>query len=183
MIQEGTVMAFTETPEVGHSRKSQRRMGHSFQTLGITALIGWTGIIVMLLGMSDPLGQSLSSTFVGSQAALQLGHFFLFGVLGLLIASGALAVTNSKRLAVALIAGLLVGGAAAVLTESYQSTVSGRSGNLEDILTNVIGTASGALFAWIMRIWLTRRSPAVEPEPYLVAIDRRTAGNLVGTIS
>ena len=49
----------------------------------------------------------------------------------------------------ATVAALVVGGAWALATEWYQTTLPGRDASLEDLLANAIGTAVGALLAWL----------------------------------
>ena len=152
-------MTTLEQPRhVHHRRSSGKRRGPSLR-LSIAAIAGWSILIAMLLGMSDPPLPGSGETVPGGDAMLQLGHVVLFAVLGMLIASGALVAAGSKRLSVALVAGLLVGGAAAALTKVYQLGVAGRSGNLEDVMLDVTGAACGALAAWMTRLWLTRRGP------------------------
>ena len=129
--------------------------------VGAVVVAGWIGVILMFLGLANPPGPS--STVLGGEATLQIGHLFLFGLLGLLISAGAMVVSCSQRLTVALLAGLGVGGALAILTESYQLSVSGRSGNLEDVLTDIVGTAIGATLAWMIQLWLTRPRQSREP--------------------
>ncbi len=106
-----------------------------------------------------------SSRFSDSAAGVPAGissplfaHLFLFGMLGFLTAVGALVISRSERLAVALVAALLVGGAWALATEWYQSTLSGRDASSEDLLANALGTAAGALLAWLFRRRVTRIS-------------------------
>ena len=142
---------------VDPGKSPPRREGPS---LGLRLLViaGWSVLIAVLLGTSNPPLPGSSETVPGWEAMLQLGHLVLFAVLGLLIASGALVAARSQRLSVALVAGLLVGGVAAALTEAYQLEVAGRSGNLEDILLDVTGAAWGALAAWMVRMWLIRRA-------------------------
>ena len=148
---------FEQPGHVYLRRSSGKRRGPSLR-LSIVAIAGWSALIAMLLGMSDPPLPGSGENVPGGDAMLQLGHVVLFAVLGLLIASGALVAARSKRLSVALVAGLLVGGAAA-LTEAYQLGVTGRSGNLEDVMLDVTGAACGAAAAWVARLWLTRRGP------------------------
>ena len=109
----------------------------------------------MFLGLADPPGPTSTDTVPSGGFTLQVGHLFLFGILGLLVSTGAQVVRNSRSLRVALASGLLVGVTVAVFTEWYQSTIPGRSGNVEDILTDVVGVAGGAVLAWLLRTWLT----------------------------
>ncbi len=99
-----------------------------------------------------------SSQFSNSAAGLPddissplFGHFFLFGMLGFLTAVGALVIRRSERLAVAMVAASVVGGAWALATEWYQTTLPGREASFEDLLANALGTAAGALLAWLAR--------------------------------
>lgn len=150
-------MTTIEQPGHVHLRRSSgKRRGPSLR-LSIAAIAGWSILMAMLLGMSDPPLLGSSETVPWYDAMLQLGHVVLFAVLGMLIASGALVATGSERLSTALVAGLLVGGAAAALTEVYQLGVTGRSGNLEDIMLDVTGAASGSAAAWAARLWRTQR--------------------------
>ncbi len=104
-----------------------------------------------------------SSRFSNSGAGLPatianplFAHLFLFGMLGFLVAVGALLIWRSDRLAVAMVAALLVGGAWALATEWYQTTLPGRDASLEDLLVNALGTAAGAILAWLDRRRVTR---------------------------
>ena len=106
-----------------------------------------------------------SSQFSDRAAALPagisnplFGHLSLFGMLGFLTAVGALVVMRSERLAVTMVAALLVGGVWALATEWYQTTLPGREASLEDFLANALGTAAGALLAWMVRRRVARVS-------------------------
>ena len=125
-------------------------------TIGVGAAAGWMGVSLVFLA---------SSRFSNSAAALPAGlssslfaHLFLFGMLGFITAVGALVIRRSQRLVVAMVAALLVGGAWTLGTEWYQSTLPGRDASLEDLLANAIGTAAGALLAWLVRRWIARMS-------------------------
>ena len=85
-------------------------------------------------------------------------HLFLFGMLGFLTAVGAQVISRSERLAVAMVAALLVGGAWGLATEWYQTMLAGRDASLEDLLANALGAAAGALLAWLARRRVTRVS-------------------------
>ncbi len=125
-------------------------------TIGIGAAAGWMAVSLLFLA---------SSRFANIGAGLPAGissplfaHLFLFGVLGFLTAVGALVIRRSERLAVPMVAALLVGGAWALATEWYQTTLPGRDGSLEDLLANAMGTAAGALLAWLARRRVARVS-------------------------
>ena len=125
-------------------------------TIGVTAAAGWMAVSLVFLA---------SSRFSNSGAALPavissplFAHLFLFGMLGFLTAVGALVISRSERLAVAMVAALLVGGAWALATEWYQTTLPGRSASSEDLLANAVGTAAGALLAWLFRRRVARVS-------------------------
>ena len=118
-------------------------------SIGVAAAGGWMAVSLVFLG---------SSWFSNAGAALPaaissplFAHLFLFGMLGFLTAAGAQVIRRSERLAVAMAAALLLGGAWALATEWYQSTLSGRDSSLEDLLANVLGAATGALLAWLAR--------------------------------
>ena len=104
--------------------------------------------MMMFLGMADPPGPHSG----GVPAVGVAGHLFLFGVLGLLVSGGALMISWSGKLTVALFTVLSV--TVALATESYQTTLSARSGNLEDVLVDLMGAAGGGLVAWFMWPWL-----------------------------
>jgi len=125
-------------------------------TIGVAAAAGWMAVSLLFLA---------SSRFSNSGADLPAGissplfaHLFLFGMLGFLTAVGALVIRRSERLVVAMVAALLVGGAWALGTEWYQSTLAGRDASLEDLLANVLGTVAGALLAWLVRRRVARVS-------------------------
>ncbi len=125
-------------------------------TIGIGVAAGWMAVSLLFLA---------SSRFSNSGADLPAGissplfaHLFLFGMLGFLTAVGALVVMRSERLVVAMVAALLVGGAWALATEWYQTTLPGRNASLEDLLANALGTAAGALLAWLVRRKVARVS-------------------------
>ena len=118
-------------------------------TIGVVAAAGWMAVSLLFLASSR-----FSNTGAGLTAGIStplFGHLFLFGMLGFLTAVGALVIRRSERLAVALVAALLVGGAWALATEWYQTTLPGREASLEDLLANALGTAAGALLAWLAR--------------------------------
>ena len=125
-------------------------------TIGVGATAGWMAVSLLFLA---------SSRFSDSAAGLPAGissplfaHLSLFGMLGFLTAVGALVVMRSERLAVAMVAALLVGAAWALATEWYQTTLPGRDASLEDLLANALGTAAGALLAWLVRRRVARVS-------------------------
>ena len=125
-------------------------------TIGIGVAAGWMAVSLLFLASSQ-----FSSREVDLPAGLSgslFAHLFLFGMLGFLTVVGALVIRRSERLFVAMVAALLVGGAWALGTEWYQSTVSDRSASLEDLVANVIGTAAGALLAWMVRRRVARMS-------------------------
>ncbi len=124
--------------------------------IGVGVAAGWMAVSLLFLA---------SSRFSNSGADLPAGissplfaHLFLFGMLGFLTAVGALVIRRSERLAVAMVAGLLVGGGWALGTEWYQTTLPGRDASLEDLLANAIGTVAGALLAWLVRRRVARVS-------------------------
>ena len=125
-------------------------------TIGVGAAAGWMGVSLLFLA---------SSRFSNSGADLPAGissplfaHLFLFAMLGFLTAVGALVIKRSERLVVAMVAALPVGGVWALGTEWYQSTLPGRDASLQDLLANAIGTAAGALLAWLVRRRIARVS-------------------------
>ena len=125
-------------------------------TIGVGAAAGWMAISLLFLA---------SSRFSDSAAGLPAGissplfaHLFLFGMLGFLTAVGALVIRRFERFAVAVVAALLVGGAWALATEWYQTTLPGRDASLEDLLANALGTTAGALLAWLARRRVARVS-------------------------
>ncbi len=125
-------------------------------TIGVFAAAGWMAVSLVFLA---------SSRFSNSGADLPAGissplfaHLFLFGILGFLTAVGALVIRRSERLAVATVGALLVGGAWALATEWYQTMLPGREASLEDLLANALGTAVGALLAWLARRRIARVS-------------------------
>ena len=125
-------------------------------TIGVAAAAGWMAVSLVFLA---------SSRFSNSGAGLPdiiasplFAHLFLFGMLGFLTAVGALVIRRSERLVVAMMAALLVGGAWALATEWYQTTLPGRDGSLDDLLANALGTAAGAMLAWLARGRVSRLS-------------------------
>ena len=125
-------------------------------SIGIVAAGGWMAVSLIFLGSSR-----LSNAGAALPAAISsplFAHLFLFGMLGFLTAVGALVIRRSERLAVAMAVALLVGGAWALATEWYQSTLSGRDSSLEDLLANVLGAAAGSLLAWLARRRITQMS-------------------------
>ena len=124
--------------------------------IGVVVAAGWMAVSLVFLA---------SSRFSNSGAGLPVvisspifAHLFLFGILGFLTAVGALVIRRSERLAVAIVAALLVGGAWALATECYQTALPGRTASLEDLLANALGTAAGALLAWLARRRISRMS-------------------------
>ncbi len=118
-------------------------------TIGVAAAAGWMAVSLVFLASSrfSNIGAGLPA---GISSPL-FAHLFLFGTLGFLTAVGALVIRRSERLVVAMGAALLVGGAWALATEWYQTTLPGRDASLEDLLANALGTAAGALLAWLAR--------------------------------
>ena len=126
-------------------------------TIGVGVAAVWMAVSLVFLA---------SSRFSNSGAALPaaissplFAHLFLFGMLGFLTAVGAQLIMRSERLAVSMVAALLVGGTWALATEWYQTTLPGRNASLEDLLANALGTAAGALLAWLARrrvAWVSR---------------------------
>jgi len=125
-------------------------------TIGVGAVAGWMAVSLMFLA-SSRFSNSGGDLPAGISSPL-FAHLFLFGMLGFLTAVGALVIRRSERLAVAMVAALLVGGAWALGTEWYQSTLSSRDASLEDLLANTIGTIAGALLAWLVRRRVARVS-------------------------
>lgn len=124
--------------------------------IGVVAAAGWMAVSLVFLA---------SSRFSDSGTALPavissplFAHLFLFGMLGFLTAVGALVIRRSERLAVAIVTALLVGGAWALATEWFQTTLPGRTASLDDLLANALGTAAGAVLAWLVRRRVTRLS-------------------------
>ena len=125
-------------------------------TMGVAAAAGWMAVSLLFLASSR-----FSNSGAGLPATISsplFAHLFLFGMLGFLTAVGALVITRSNRLAVAMVAALLVGGAWALATEWYQTTLPGRDASLEDLLANALGTVAGALLAWLARWRIARVS-------------------------
>ena len=125
-------------------------------TIGVVAAAGWMAISLVFLASSrlPNIGAGLPA---GISSPL-FAHLFLFGMLGFLTAVGVLVIRRSGRLAVAMVTALLVGGVWALATEWYQTTLPGRDGSLEDLLANAMGTAAGALLAWLARRRVARVS-------------------------
>ena len=143
------------------SGPTRRKEGLAFTcralpTIGIVAAVGWMAVSLVFLASSRVPTNGADLPAVISSPLF--GHLFLFGILGFLTAVGALVIRRSERLAVAMVAALLLGGAWALATEWYQTTVPGRDGNLEDLLANALGTAAGALLAWLARRRIARVS-------------------------
>ena len=151
--------------------RSQRDTAHDVRNRRIKIIVGslvvtlWVGITLMFLGLADPPGPTSTDTVPGGEFTLQLGHLFLFGVLGLLVSTGVLVVRNSRGLLVPVASGLFVGVMVAVFTEWFQLSVSGRSGNVEDILTDVAGVVGGAGLTWVFMAWRTCLSCAPRAVP------------------
>ena len=125
-------------------------------TIGVAAAGGWMAVSLVFLASSQ-FSNSAAGLPAGISSPL-FGHLFLFGMLGFVTAVGALVIRRSERLAVAMVAALLVGGAWALATEWYQTTLPGRDASLEDLLANALGTAAGALLAWLARRRIARVS-------------------------
>ena len=118
-------------------------------TIGVGAAAGWMAVSLVFLGSSRvPISGADLPAVISSPL---FAHIFLFGMLGFLTAVGALVIKRSERLAVAMVAALVVGGAWALATEWYQTTLPGRDASLEDLLANALGTVAGALLAWLVR--------------------------------
>ena len=125
-------------------------------TIGVGPAAGWMAVSLVFLASSG-----FSDDAAGLPAGISsplFAHLSLFGMLGFLTAVGALVVMRSERLAVAMVVALLVGGAWALATEWYQTTLPGRDASLEDLLANAVGTAAGALLAWLVRRRVSRVS-------------------------
>ena len=150
-------MAATRAKAGPTQRKGRFAMTcRALPTIGVVVAAGWMAVSSAFLA---------SSRFSNNGAALPgvlssplFAHLFLFGMLGFLTGVGALVIRRSERLAVAMVAAILVGGAWALATEWYQTTLPGRSATLEDLLANAVGAAAGALLAWLVRRRITRLS-------------------------
>ena len=134
------------------NHRSSKRFGGRFRrsrVLGVGAVAGWISVIAVLLGSADPSipGDGVAA---GGEVWFVLGHLFLFAVLGLLTVLAALMGGWTGRLTAAQTVGLVLGSVVGVLTEVYQLGVSGRSGNLEDVATDVAGAAGGAVLACLV---------------------------------
>ena len=85
--------------------------------MGVVTAAGWMGVSLVFFASSR-----FSNSGADLPAAISsplFAHLFLFGMLGFLTAVGALVIRRSERLAVAIVAAFLVGGAWAVATEWY----------------------------------------------------------------
>lgn len=150
-------MAATETKSAPtRLKRSLAFTCGALPTIGVVVAAGWMAVSLVFLA---------SSRFSNSGAALPaaissplFAHLFLFGMLGFLTAVGALVIRRSERLAVAMVAALVVGGVWALATEWYQTTLPGREASLEDLLANALGTVAGALLAWLVRRRIARVS-------------------------
>lgn len=125
-------------------------------TIGIGAAAGW--MVVSLAFLASSRFSNSAADLPASISSPLSAHLFLFGMLGFLTAVGALVIRRSERLVVTMLAALLVGGAWALGTEWYQSTLSGRDASLEDLLANALGTVAGGLLAWLVRRRVARVS-------------------------
>ena len=125
-------------------------------SIGVGVAAGWMAVSLLFLA-SSRFSDSVTALPDGISSPL-FAHLSLFGMLGFLTAVGALLVMRSERLAVTMVAALLVGGVWALATEWYQTTLPGRDPSLEDLLANALGTAAGALLAWLVRGRVTRVS-------------------------
>ena len=126
---------------------------HIVPLIGI-AILSWMAVTAFFLGSSDPpiFGASDGGQLNDFQLSI-VGHLLPFGLLGFLAALGALMLSRSERLLVALIVALPVGGLWALSTEWLQTRVSARNGNLEDLLVDILGTFIGGLMAWAFYVW------------------------------
>ena len=105
-------------------------------TIGVVFAVGWMAVSLVFLA-SSRFSDSGDSLPAGLSNPL-FAHLILFGMLGFLTGAGALVIRRSERLAVAIVAALLVGGAWALATEWFQTTLPGRSASLEDLLANAL---------------------------------------------
>jgi len=138
---------------------SDRRFGFRFlrsRALGVGVVAGWISVIVVLLGSAD-LSIPGDRFAAKGEAWFLIGHLLLFSVLGMLTVLAALTGGWTRRLSVALTAGLLLGIAMGVLTEVYQLGVIGRSGNLEDVAADFVGAAIGASLGCVAYARIMRR--------------------------
>ena len=124
--------------------------------IGVVSAAGWMAVSLVFLASSrfSNSGESLPAVISSPLFA----HLLLFGMLGFVTAVGALVIRRSEQIFVALVAALLVGGAWALATEWYQTTLPGRDASMEDLLVNVLGAAAGAMLAWSARRRITRVS-------------------------
>ena len=105
--------------------------------MGVVAAAGWMAVSLLFLASSR-----YSNSGAGLHASMTsplFAHLFLFRMSGFLTAIGALVMRRSCRLAAAMVAALLVGGAWALATEWYQTTLPGRDVSLEELLANARG--------------------------------------------
>ena len=117
----------------------------------LLATLAWLGVTMIFLGtphpprLADP--QTLGLT---PDAKAWLGHLLLFFGVGFLAAVTSSAGTNSRRVSLLLGTGTLSGFLWGAFTEWYQTKVPGRSGNLEDVITDTLGASLGSLAAWLL---------------------------------
>ena len=126
---------------------------HLAPLIGV-AILSWMAVTAFFLGSSDPpiFGASDGGQLNDFQLSI-VGHLLPFGLLGFMAALGTLVVARSERLLVALMIALPLGGLWALSTEWFQSRVSARNGNLEDLLVDILGTFVGSLIAWTFYVW------------------------------
>ena len=74
-----------------------------------------------------------------------LAHFFLFGVLGVLISFNIYYLMGHHYVRTALIVALLTGLIWGLVTEGYQAYVPSRHASVEDVLTDLFGAGCGGL--------------------------------------
>ncbi len=137
---------------------------HALVSIIAVAATGWVVAAAVFLGSSRPPIPGLDdlSPWSGVPSSL-IGHLVIFGALGLLVSTSIAVVAPSaspiRSIAGASLVGILLG----IITEWYQTTVPARSGNLEDILVDVLGAMTGGLIVGVARPWLMQRIRRVRP--------------------
>ena len=112
---------------------------------------------MIFLGTSDPPIPDPARELKGWWVPV-LAHLFLFGVLGFLVSFSTTIVGRSKKLRANMMVVVLVGSLWGLFTEILQTTVPGRSAEVDDFLANVVGSVVGGLSAWTVSPFLNIRA-------------------------
>ena len=118
---------------------------------------------MVFLGTSNPPTPENGIGGLGIVSSDVIGHLFLFGALGFLVAGVTAIVVPSKGPIFWLVAAVIAMSVWGAFTEGYQAFVPSRSGSLEDLAVDVIGASLGALSFLALRVLGASRIGRFQP--------------------